>query len=246
MTIANRLKALTALTLFVLASYFFWNLYPVQNYIGRFLQVNPQRGQQVYESLKDDRDSKLLNLLSHGDLAKSSKAALVLADRANPALYDKVVKKMQTETHELNKEIMEHLLGALDLARATKYYYQQMKQYAPSSKDYWRYIGYLVSYKAEGIFDLLMEKAKQPDAWNTPLEHYLARYGDLRALPVLPELKSKIPNDGSKDAWYATREINRAIKKLGEIQSVSESKTVSPGKPAGVRWGEVRKNGPID
>jgi hypothetical protein len=136
----------------------------------------------------------------------------------NSNLYDKVFKMMKSEEHELNRRIMEGLLGSLNFERGTEYYYEQLKKYSNKDYEYWTYINILTQFKTKGIFDLLVRKAQEPNAWNTNIGHYLAMYGDPRALPTLQNLKSKIPDDGSKASWYATREIDRAIKKLEEIQ----------------------------
>ena len=231
MKINAQTRILLGLSLMLLSMYFIWNLYPVQNYYARFMSIDSKRGDRVYESLKDDSDNRLLKLLSQGDFAKVGGAARVLTDRGeNLSLYDKVLKKMESEKHELNRHIMEGLLGSLSFERGTKYYYRQLEKYSEKDHEYWTYINLLVHFKADGIFGILVEKAEAPNGWRTNAGHYLAVYGDPRALPVLQELKAKIPNDGSEDAWHATREIDRAIKKLEEIESANESKTVSAGE----------------
>jgi hypothetical protein len=218
-----RIKGFLVLILIMLLPYLAWNSYPVQDFVGRFMGTDSKRSEHVYQSLKDEKDNKLIKLLSHGDLAKASGAAQVLADRGNSALYEKVFRKMQSEKHKFNRDIMEHLLGSLDLEKGTRYYYEQLKLYNEKNRKYWTYIHYLTAHRSQGIFDFLIEKAKEPNAWNTNIGYYLAMYGDPRAVPVLQDLKSKIPADGSKNAWYATREINRAIKKLEEVQSSNQS-----------------------
>lgn len=215
----KRIMSFFVLVLILSVPYFVWNLYSVQNYLARFMAADPKRGERIYESLRDDGNNRLLSLLSQGDFAKISGAARVLIDRGeNLSLYDKVFKKMESEKHELNRRIMEGLLGSLSFERGTKYYYGQLEKYNDKDREYWTYINFLTQFKAEGLFDLLVKKAKEPNAWNTEVEYYLAMYGDPRALPVLQELKSKIPNDGSKNAWYAAREIERAIEKLETIK----------------------------
>ncbi|OPZ23704.1 MAG: hypothetical protein BWZ03_00413 [bacterium ADurb.BinA186] len=198
--------------------YFVWHLYPVQNYVGRFMASDPKRSEQLYERFKNESDTKLLNLMQHGDFDKAGVAARILAERRNPDLYEKVFSKLKSR-HENVRNLSRSLIVSLNREKAVDYFLKELSKPNLPKDARRQMIGILVNEKVPEVYPVLVKEAQRPDAWKLGLSRFFENYGDPKALPILQKMKNSIPHDNQDfNTRLTIKNIDQAIKKLEEIQ----------------------------
>lgn len=202
---------------FPLVCYWFWNWNPVEDYVGSWMAfVDPKRSEHLDQRLQKKSDATLLKLLHHGDMNKAESAKVILARRAKPELFDKVVRKLNDHSQEV-RERARILLVALDRDRAIKLYMQELDRLPKDSDEYRQTLSILAHMKYEPVFPYLVGYAKNDLGNKEGASVLLEDFGDPRAIPVLEEMLQNMPQPDS----FEEKRIKRAIEKLQAIAPIN-------------------------
>jgi hypothetical protein len=177
---------------------------------GSFMDfLSPHRYEYLYHKLKHASDEDLLRLLHSKDINKAEAAKVTLAHRADPELFERLLKKMKDPSEDVRIRVR-GLLAAIDEKKAMGYYMDELKVLNKSSVEYFQILGALVRMKYQPVFPYLIAFAQSDTGNQHASADLLEEFGDPRTLPVLEE---KLETDTSLNQFEKKR-IRAAIKTI--------------------------------